>query len=193
MGYFEKEHVYLVTIKVFCQLRADFQPPFLLFHKIGVTSELFGRCVSSLRRTKAQKHFEVFYQKAARLEKKFQHAVILWDTLKKEHLYHKIMCQMRASSLSADHTFKVSTNIGFWCEGKWIQLYDSLFIVMNEIGIVLAWKLCKGTAFDKVEDLFTSLKDTKGSVVNNFYLDNCCQRRHKLNSVFDGVSTLYKV
>ena len=113
------------------------------------------------------------------------------NIFEKEHLYHKRMCQMRASSLSADHTFKVSANIGFWCEGKWIQLYDSLFIVMNEIGIVLAWKLCKGTAFDKVEDLLTSLKDrhaTKGCVLNHFYIDNCCQWRHKLNSVFDGVS-----
>ena len=26
---------------ILCQLRADFQPPFLLFHKIGVTRELF--------------------------------------------------------------------------------------------------------------------------------------------------------
>lgn len=106
----------------------------------------------------------------------------------KEHLYHARMCQMRAASLSADHTFKVSVNIAFWCEAKWIQLYDSLFIVMNEIGIILAWKLCKGTAFDKVEDLLTSLKDrlaTKACVVNHFYIDNCCQWRL---SVFDGVA-----
>ena len=100
----------------------------------------------------------------------------------KEDLYHKRMCQRRASSLSADHTFNVSTNIGFWCDGKWIQLYDGLFIVMNEIGIVLAWKLCKGTAFDKVQDMLTRLKDrlaSKGCVVNHFYIDNCCQWRHK--------------
>ena len=93
--------------------------------------------------------------------------------------------------INADRTFKVSANIGFWCEGNWIQLYDSLFIVMNEINIVLAWKLCKGTAFDKVEDMLTSLKDrlaSKGCVVKHFYVDNCCQWRHKLNSVFDGVS-----
>lgn len=62
---------------------------------------------------------------------------------------------------------------------------------MNEISIVLAWKLCKGTAFDKVKDLLTSLKErlaSKGCFVNHFYIDNCCQWRHKLNSVFDEVS-----
>ena len=64
---------------------------------------------------------------------------------------------MRASLLSAHHTLIVSANIGFWCEGKWVQLYDSLLIAMNEIGIILAWKLCKGTAFDKVEDLQSDL------------------------------------
>ena len=98
---------------------------------------------------------------------------------------------MTASFLSAGHTFKVSSNIGFWCEGKWIQLYDSLFIVMNEIGVVLSWKLCKGTAFHKVEDQLINLKDrlnSQGSTVRHIYVDNCCQWRQKLNSVFHGVS-----
>ncbi|KAL9977221.1 hypothetical protein ACROYT_G014600 [Oculina patagonica] len=61
---------------------------------------------------------------------------------------------MTAPSSSVDHTFKVSSNIGFWCEGKWIQLYDGLFIVINEIGVVLCWKLCWRTAFHKVEHQF---------------------------------------
>ncbi|KAL9977222.1 hypothetical protein ACROYT_G014601 [Oculina patagonica] len=33
---------------------------------------------------------------------------------------------------------------------KWIQLYDGLFIVMNKIGVVLSWKLCKGTTLHKI-------------------------------------------
>lgn len=97
---------------------------------------------------------------------------------------------MRVFLLSVDYIFKVFVNIGFWCEGKWIQFYDSLFIVMNEIGIVLVWKFCKGIVFDKVEDLLISLKDRfvfKGCVVNYFYIDNCCQWRYKLNFVFDQV------
>ena len=70
-------------------------------------------------------------------------------------------------------------------------VHESLFIVMHEISTVLAWKLCKGTALDKAEDMLTSLKDrlaSKGCVVNHFYIDNCCQWRHELNSLFDGVS-----
>ena len=206
---------------ILCQLRADFQPPFLLFHKIGVTRELFRFFTSHIsagmticdvqvlwhqslfdeygirkmcfltEKNKSPETFPGFSPKGSKVGEKVSTCCYIMGYFEKEHLYHRRMCQMRASSLSADHTFKVSANIGFWCEGKWIQLYDSLFIVMNEVGIVLAWKLCKGTGFDKVEDLLTNLKDrlsTKGCIVDHFYIENCCQWRHKLNTVFDGVS-----
>ena len=94
---------------------------------------------------------------------------------------------MKASSLSADHTFKVASNIGFWCNGKWVHLYDSLFIVMNEIGVVMSWQLCKGTSFSAVEGLLHRLKDrlvTLGCSIGQFHIDNCCQWRAKLQSVF---------
>ena len=99
------------------------------------------------------------------------------------------MYQMTASWLSADHTFKVSANIGFWSNGKWIKLYDSLFIVMNEVGVVLSWRLCKGTSFIGVEDLLQRLKDRlerQGYCISHFFVDNCCHWRAKLNSIFDS-------
>ena len=143
-----------------------------------------------IEKNESPEAFPSFSPKGSKVGEKVSTHCCIMGYFAIEHLYDKRMFQTRAFPLSADHTFKVSANIGFWCEGKWIQLYDSLFIVMNEIGIVLAWKLCKGTAFDKVEDLLTSLKDrlaTKGCAVNHFYIDNCCQWRHKLNSVFHGV------
>ena len=71
---------------------------------------------------------------------------IAGNYLKKEHLYTKRMCQVTAEKwLSCDHMFKVSANIGFW-----MKLYDTLFIVLNEEGIVLSWKLCKRTNFSSV-------------------------------------------
>lgn len=75
-------------------------------------------------RQKGPKASQVSHPKAVRLEKKLQLLVIYMDTLKK----NTERCQMSAFSLSADRTLKVSSNIGFWCDGKWIQLYDSLFI-----------------------------------------------------------------
>lgn len=94
---------------------------------------------------------------------------------------------MTAFSLSADHIFKVSANIGFWCRGKWIQLYDSLFVVMNEIGVVMSWRINKGTSFQGVEDLLHNLKTRLGNQhrsISHFYIDNCCQWRTKLTGIF---------
>jgi len=99
------------------------------------------------------------------------------------------MTEMTACTLSADHTFKVSANIGLWCNRKWIKLYDSLFIVMNERGIVMSWKLCKGTSFNEVEDVLQSLKNrlsTQGCCINNFFIDNCCHWKAKLNAIFEN-------
>jgi len=97
-----------------------------------------------------------FLAKGCKVGEKVATACYMQGYFEKEHLYHQRMYQMRATSLSADHTFKVSSNIGLWSKEKWIQLYDSLFIVMNESGILLVWKLCKGTDFHKVEDLLIS-------------------------------------
>ena len=134
--------------------------------------------------------FPSFSSKGSKVGQKCATACYIHGYFEKEHLYQQRMCQMSALLLSADHTFKVSSNIGFWCDGKWIQLSDSLFIVMNKIGVVLSWKLCKGTGFYNVQDLLISLKErlnNQGCLISYFYVDNCCQWRQKLNSVFDGV------
>lgn len=77
----------------------------------------------------------------------------------KEKLYNNRMCQMSADRwLSCDHTFKVSATIGFWFNKRWVKLYDTLFIVLNEEGIVLSWKLCRGTKFISIDGLLKLLK-----------------------------------
>ena len=66
------------------------------------------------------------------------------------HMYAQHMSQISFLWLSADHTFKVSTNIGFWHRGTWTRQYDSLFCVLNEKGQVVTWQLTRGTSFEKV-------------------------------------------
>jgi hypothetical protein len=91
--------------------------------------------------------FPEFSAKGKKVGEKVATACYIQKYLDNEHLYAKRMCQMTAFSLSADHIFKVSANIGFWCRGKWIQLYDSLFVVMNEIGVVMSWRINKEPVF----------------------------------------------
>ena len=51
----------------------------------------------------------------------------------------------------------------------------------------MSWQLCKGTSFSAVEGLLHRLKDrlvTLGCSIGQFHIDNCCQWRAKLQSVF---------
>lgn len=110
----------------------------------------------------------------------------------KEKFYKNRMCQMTADRwLSCDHTFKVSANIGFWFNKRWVKLYDTLFIVLNEEGIVLTWKLCRGTKFTSIEDLLNMLKrrlELQGKGPSLFFLDNCCHWRNKVTSIFPDIA-----
>lgn len=66
-------------------------------------------------------------------------------------------------------------------------MFDSLFIVLNENGVVLASMLTSGTAFSNVSDILKKLKarlDIQGSRPSCFYVDNCCSWKAKLVNVF---------
>lgn len=151
--------------------------PFLLFHKVGITRDFAvshanaGLTISEIQSLWLQTMYNAYgLRNAAHLsactansklctsypefEQKFQNpgekvlaSCIAGNYLKKEHLYTKRMCQMTAEKwLSCDHTLKVSGNIGFWFNKRWVKLYDT-FIVLNEEGIVLSWKLSKRYKF----------------------------------------------
>ena len=91
-----------------------------LFDEYGV-----GKMSFLTEKNESPEAFPSFSPKGIKVGEKVSTCRYIMGYFEKEHRYHKRMCQMRASSLSADHTFKVSANICFWCEGKWIQLYDS--------------------------------------------------------------------
>ena len=72
-----------------------------------------------------------------------------------------------------------------------MKLCDTLFIVLNEKGIVLNWKLCKGTNFSSVENVLKLLKerlDRQGKNPTIFMLENCCSRRIKVTKVFPNIA-----
>jgi len=188
---------------ILSQVKGDFPPRFVSFHRAGVTRELFQFVISHIRAGMTISDVQTFVKerqddpgdipsftpKGRKVGEKVITACYIQEYLVNEHLYGKRMCQMTASSLSADHTFKGSSNIGFWCKGKWIQVYDSLFIVMNEIGVVVSRKLCKGTTFHKVKEPLQHLKDRLnglGCSIDYFFVDECCQWRSKVNSIFES-------
>ena len=79
---------------------------------------------------------------------------------KKKLLYSEAMERLPSSILSYDHTFKISRNVGLVREAdsKFVTQFKQLFVSLNEIGEVVAWKLTKSTALSEVEDLLIDLK-----------------------------------
>ena len=75
-----------------------------------------------------------------------------------EHKYSQRMSELPCVWLSADHTFKVSANIGAWFQGVQVKQFDSLFTVLNEKRQVSAWKLTRDTSFEKVKNMIQNLK-----------------------------------
>ena len=80
--------------------------------------------------------------------------------------------------ISFDHTFKVTTNIGYLRpDGKWVKQYSSSFIVLNELRQVVTWQLTKTTSLDEVSSCLASLK-TRMEIPQGKHLlvltDNCC-------------------
>lgn len=101
-----------------------------------------------------------------------------------KELFSKHFGEIGFSSLSLDHTFKVATNIGYMnSEKKWIKQYDSILIVLNEKGEAKKFKLTKGTSLEKYKYVFKDLSEENSNPLFIF-VDNCCNVRLILNSVF---------
>ena len=109
-----------------------------------------------------------------------QYFVVHFEAYKKT--YQQELDKIPFKSLSFDHTFKVATNIGYWKDNKWIKVYDSLFILMNEEGYIKAYQYTKGTALENVNELLIKIKQQ--GEPEFIYVDNCCSLRKQLLQIF---------
>ena len=108
-----------------------------------------------------------------------------------EDLFVRRMTSISADAewLSCDHTFDITSSIGYERteDRKWIRQYDSLFCVMNERGQIATWQLTQTQGFEKVRGLLQQLfqrLSSKEKSIKEFYIDNCCHWRKKLQEVF---------
>ena len=123
--------------------------------------------------------------------------VFVASFLADEHIYfQEIDSFFIGSKVSFDHTFKIASNIGYYRNDKvWVTQYDSLFLVMNSNGEVVAWQFTKGTSFDQVRSLLEGLvkhAHKQGQPVTTVYIDDCCKLRKKIKTVF-GLETNVKL
>ncbi len=105
-----------------------------------------------------------------------------------QYFRREIQCVDTGEELSFDHTFKIATNIGFLRDdNKWVCQYDSVFLVFNVQGKIVSWQFTKGTGFDHVKILLEHIQrrsQLQGHNIRIVYVDNCCQWRAKIQSVF---------
>ena len=108
-----------------------------------------------------------------------------------EDLFVKRMSSISADAgwLCCDHTFDITSSIGYERreDRKWIRQYDSLFCVINERGQIVTWQLTQSQGFENIRRLLQQLfrrLSSQGKSVKEFYIDNCCHWRKKLQEVF---------
>ena len=120
------------------------------------------------------------------------HQCFLYIFKENEQFFRQNISEKTAKWISADHTFKVAANIGcILPDGSWSTQFDSLYIVLNEIGQVLTYKLTKGTALSKVEDILKNLKcrlDQQNASCDTIFVDDCYKVRGKLQQIFPNIS-----
>ena len=69
-------------------------------------------------------------------------------------------------------------------EKKWVKLYNSLFLALNEKKQVLTWHFTQGEKFEFVKDILSKLKERDNFEVEMFLLDNCCKWDLLIKDVF---------
>lgn len=55
---------------------------------------------------------------------------------------------------------------------KWITLYDSVFIVLNDVGQVVSWQFTSSTSFDEIKALLSDLKTRLSEPITVFVASN---------------------
>ena len=101
--------------------------------------------------------------------------------------------RIAAEWISCDHTYKSVANIGYQraSDGKWIQLYTALFVIVNERRQPLQWKFTKTEKFDEVSNAFQQLasrfKEQGLKRLGGIFTDTCCKWASKFKDIFPGV------
>ena len=108
-------------------------------------------------------------------------------------IYDNEMNRLSVSSSSCDHTFKISRNIGLVREtdNAFVTQFQQLFICLNKLGEVVAWRLTKTTTFSEIEDILVEVQEKnslRGTTVDLVCVDDCCRVRNKYNQVFPNVA-----
>ena len=118
--------------------------------------------------------------------------IFLRDFETKRETYQNEMKKVTGSFISCDHTFKVSKNIGMVRPGskdKFVTQFNNLYIVLNEEGKIVDWRLTKTTSFEEIREVLQHYKsrlEQANKKLELICVDDCCKVRNKYESVFES-------
>lgn len=91
-------------------------------------------------------------------------SIFLRDFSNKRELYQAKMNKVKGLAISCDHTFKVSKNIGIVRPGqdqRFVTQFNNLYIIVNEEGRIVNWRLIKSTSFEEIREIFLGTSISK--------------------------------
>ena len=102
--------------------------------------------------------------------------------------YQDEMEEVEGTSLSLDHTFKVSKNIGCYDQdGRYVRQFGFLLLLLNENKDFVYWRLTKSAGYAEVKDLLQNVKNRPKVKVMSVHVNNCCQSRKQIQEVMGDV------
>ena len=119
-------------------------------------------------------------------------SIFLRDFTNKRPVYQAEMNKVTGLAISCDHTFKVSKNIGIVRPGvdqKFVTQFNNLYIIMNEEGKIIDWRLTKSTSFEEVREVLEKYNLRLGKenkALQLICVDDCCKVWNKYQSIFEN-------
>lgn len=105
------------------------------------------------------------------------------------HLNVNEIPELNIDCLAADHTFKISKNIGGYREidDKYQREDMKLFIVLDETQRIVGWQLTKTCQHDEIKGLLTNIKNKLKKKLECVIVDNCCESSSLFQNIFPEI------
>ena len=180
------------------QQAPEFEVPFVLTHDSGMTRKLHdftvrlvesGISFNSIQLVIKENILDEYMRQKIRFSRNFPLIQDSFKTLspsvstlinvfvvfiqRLRSLYERHFRSINFTSLSLDHTFKVASNIGYKNGKTWVKQYDSILVILNEIGLVKKFQFTKGTSLENTKSLLDELAIENPSP-EFICVDNCC-------------------
>lgn len=103
--------------------------------------------------------------------------------------FDKIKCQQLHFATNCSPKNSYGVNVGYMKNGKWLQVFSTLFLIFNEQGFVNAYGF--GSSNEQASDLLISLAPENPDIELVLFDSNCCRYRDEIMQAFPKAEVKY--